>query len=251
MTVGAGDRAESFMPAHGAPVGRTRPTGTSEGRSGLPLRAGSQPKANNPPMQIRNTATRYGFVSQSLHWVIAIGIVAQYFLAEAAEDSEATTIEPFGPAGTHAALGVTILALAALRLVWRLIEVSPERPPAMKSYELALARAAHVAFYVLLFVVPLSGWALTTASGQSFSFFGWFDLPQLQPVTQVPLPGIEGGMLSKDQLEELHEVLFNVLVGLAALHILAALKHHFIDHDSVLRAILPWRGARNTTVRRD
>ena len=74
-------------------------------------------------MQIRNTATRYGFVAQALHWVIAIGILAQYFLAEAAEDSEGAAIEPFGAAGVHAALGMTILALAALRLVWRLVEL--------------------------------------------------------------------------------------------------------------------------------
>jgi cytochrome b561 len=58
-------------------------------------------------------------------------------------------------------------------------------------------------------------------------------------VSQVPLPGIEGGMLGKDQLEELHEVLFNVLAGLAALHILASLKHQFIDRDGVLRSMLP------------
>ena len=202
-------------------------------------------------MQIRNTATRYGFVAQSLHWVIAIGIVAQYFLAEAAEDSEGAAVEPFGATGIHAALGITILALAVLRLAWRFVELPPERPSAMKPYETVLARTAHVAFYVLLFAVPLSGWALTTASGQDLSFFGWFDLPQFRPVTQVPLPWIEGGMLTKDQLEELHEVLFNVLVGLAVLHIVAALKHHFIDRDNVLRSILPWGGSRGASVRRD
>jgi cytochrome b561 len=192
-------------------------------------------------MEIRNTATRYGFVAQSLHWFIALGIVAQYFLAEAAEDSEGAAVDPFGAAGVHAALGMAILALAAVRLAWRLIELPPERPPAMKSYEIALARAAHIAFYVLLFAIPLSGWALSSASGQSLSFFGWFDLPQFQPVTRLPLPGIEGGTLSKDQLEELHEILFNVLVGLAVLHIVASLKHQFIDHDGVLRSMLPWR----------
>lgn len=192
-------------------------------------------------MKIRNTATRYGFVAQSLHWVIAIGIVAQYFLAEAAEDSEGAPVDPFSAAGIHAALGMTLLALALVRLLWRFVELPPERPAAMKPYEVVLARTAHIAFYVLLFAVPLSGWALATANDQGLSFLGWFDLPQLRPVTQVPLPGIEGGTLGKEQLEELHEVLFNVLVGLAALHIVAALKHHFVDHDDVLRSILPWR----------
>lgn len=192
-------------------------------------------------MQWRNTAERYGFVAQALHWVIAVGIVTQYFLAEAAEEAERAAVEPLSAAGIHAALGVTLLALAVLRLAWRVIELPPERPLAMKSYEIALARAAHVAFYVLLFAVPLSGWALTTANGQALSFLGWFDLPQFQPVVQMPLPAIEGGTLSKHQLEELHELLFNLLVGLAVLHIAAALKHQFIDRDSVLRSMLPWR----------
>lgn len=192
-------------------------------------------------MQWRNTAERYGFVASTLHWLIALGIVAQYFLAEAGEEAEAAAVEPFSAAGIHAALGVTILALAMLRLAWRVIELPPARPLAMKPYEITLARAAHISFYVLLFAIPLSGWALTTASGQALSFLGWFDLPQFQPVSQVPLPAIEGGTLSKHQLEELHELLFNLLVGLTALHIAAALKHQFIDRDSVLRSMLPWR----------
>jgi cytochrome b561 len=184
-------------------------------------------------MQWRNTSDRYGFVAQGLHWLIAAGIVAQYVLAEAAEEDAKALVEPFSAAGIHIALGVTILGLAALRLAWRLVELPPERPPGMKSYEVTLARAAHVAFYVLLFAIPLSGWALGTANGEGLSFFGWFNLPQL--------PWIEGGRLSKDQLEELHEVLFNMLVGLVLLHLAAALKHQFIDRDSVLRSMLPWR----------
>ncbi|HEY7640822.1 MAG TPA: cytochrome b [Steroidobacteraceae bacterium] len=192
-------------------------------------------------MQLRNTATRYGAVAQGLHWLIAVGIVTQYFLAEAAEEGQGAVVAPFSAAGIHGALGVTILGLAVLRVAWRLIEIPPERPAGTKSYEIYLARAAHIAFYVLLFAIPLSGWALATASSEGVSLFGWFELPQFQPVTQVPLPWIEGGTLSKDQLEELHEVLFNLLVGLAVLHIAAALKHQFLDRDGVLRSMLPWR----------
>jgi cytochrome b561 len=196
-------------------------------------------------MKWRNTADRYGVVAQSLHWLIALGIVAQYFLAEAAEEAEGAAAGPFSASGIHGALGITIMALVMLRLAWRFIELPPERPPTMKRYEIVLARTAHIAFYVLLFAVPLSGWALASVQDQGLSFFGWFNLPHLQPVTQVPLPGIEGGSLNKDQLEELHEVLFNVLVGLAVLHIAAALKHQFIDHDGVLRSMLPRRPLKN------
>ena len=131
-------------------------------------------------MQWRNTAEQYGFLGKLLHWLVAVGIIAQYFLAEAAEESDGAAAEPFSAAGIHTALGITILVLAALRLAWRLIELPPERPPAMKGYEIAIARTTHVAFYILLFAIPLSGWALATASGDSLSFLGWFDLPQIQ-----------------------------------------------------------------------
>lgn len=191
-------------------------------------------------MNIRNTATRYGFVAQSLHWLIAVGIVAQYFLAEAGEENEGAALAPFGAESVHRALGMSLLALAVLRLAWRLLELPPERPLTMKSYEIGLARVAHFAFYVLLFAIPLSGWALASTGGESLSFLGWFDLPHFQPVAPLQLPWLEGGRLSKDQLEELHEILFNVLAGLAVLHIVAALTHHFIERDGVLRSMLPW-----------
>jgi cytochrome b561 len=185
-------------------------------------------------MQWRNTASRYGFVASSLHWLIAAGIVAQYFLAEAADDSAATTAGALSAASLHTSLGITLLALAALRIIWRLIELPPERPTAMKGYEIAIARATHIAFYVLLFAIPLSGWALATVDGQSPSYFGPFELPQLRLGAQL-------GTLDKEQLEEIHEILFNILLTLAVLHIAAALKHHFFDRDGVLRSMLPWR----------
>jgi cytochrome b561 len=170
------------------------------------------PSDEGTDMQWRNTADRYDAIGRALHWLVAIGIVAQYLLAEAAQEDKAGAAEPLGAASIHMALGVAILALAALRLAWRLIELPPEHPAAMKPYEVVIARAAHVAFYVLLFAIPLSGWALASVSYQEL----------------------------RDHLGEVHEVLFNLLVALAVVHILAALKHQLIDRDGVLRSMLPW-----------
>jgi len=179
-------------------------------------------------MQLRNTAARYGFVASSLHWVIVAGIVAQYFLAEAAEEREGAAAGGFDPAALHTSIGITLLVLAVLRLLWRIVELPPEHPETMHRYERVLARATHFAFYVLLFALPLTGWALSAAESQPISIFGLFELPPLRLAT-----------LTKDQLEEVHEVLFNVLLGLAVLHAAAAIKHHFIDRDNVLRSMLP------------
>jgi cytochrome b561 len=76
-------------------------------------------------MQWRNTASRYGYIATALHWVIVVGIVAQYFLAEAAEERELVPAGSFDAAAMHTSIGLTILALAALRVLWRLVELPP------------------------------------------------------------------------------------------------------------------------------
>ena len=167
-------------------------------------------------MRLSNTDSRYGFVATGLHWVIVAGIVAQYFLAETA-------------AGLHISIGATILVLAVLRVLWRLAEPPPPLPQTMKRYERVLARSTHIAFYVLLFALPITGWALAGVDHESIGVFGLFDLPRLRIAA-----------LTEDQLEDIHEALFNVLLGLATLHVAAALRHHFFDRDNVLRSMLPW-----------
>lgn len=178
-------------------------------------------------MHLRNTISRYGFIAAILHWIIVAGIIAQYLLAEAAEDHEGGAAE--GPMSIHNSVGITLLGLAVLRLLWRLVERSPELPLQMHKYEIILARTVHITFYVLLFAIPVSGWMLASLEGESLRYFGLFDLPALT----------SGG--TKELLKEVHETLFNILFVLALVHIAAALKHHFIDHDNVLRSMLPGR----------
>jgi cytochrome b561 len=151
-------------------------------------------------MKLINTRSGYGLVSLFLHWIIVLGIIAQWALAESDE------------LVLHQSIGMTILALAVLRLIWRAFNPTPAWPADMKPYETKLARAVHFAFYALLFAIPLSGWALASAEGEPLNFFRWFDLPPL-------------GMGSEDTLEEVHEILFNVLVALAAIHAIGAIKH--------------------------
>lgn len=151
-------------------------------------------------MKVLNSRSGYGLVSLVLHWIIVFGIIAQWALAESDELM------------LHQSIGITILALAVLRLVWRVLNPKPAWPADMKPYEIKLARIVHFAFYALLFAIPLSGWALASAEGEPLNFFRWFDLPRL-------------GMGSENTLEEVHEILFNVLVALAAIHVIGAIKH--------------------------
>jgi cytochrome b561 len=176
-------------------------------------------------MQWRNTRERFGAVAASLHWVIAAGIVAQYFLAEAGEDAGAGVLDAMA---LHRSIGIALLALALVRLFWRIAQPRPVWPGSMKPYEILLARAVHTAFYALLFAIPLSGWALSSLEGESLSIFGLFSMPALPT-----------GAASESLIEEVHEVLFNLLLALVILHAAAALKHQFVDHDGVLKSMLP------------
>ena len=151
-------------------------------------------------MKLLNTDTRYGFVSRALHWIIVFALVGQWALAE----SDRIPL--------HESIGIAVLALAILRLAWRAANPVPGWPADMKPYEITLARALHIAFYALLFGIPLSGWALASTEAEPLRFFGWFELPRI----------VVG---DEDSLEDVHETLFNILMVLAALHVPGAIKH--------------------------
>jgi len=154
-------------------------------------------------VKLLNTPESYGVVSRLLHWVIAFAIVAQWLLAEAERDSMLAL---------HQSIGLIVLALAVVRLAWRWLNPAPAWPADMRPWEITIARAAHVAFYVLLFAIPVSGWALASVEDAPLRLFNWFDVPRIALGTE-------------DTLEDLHEILFNVLAALAVLHVIGAARH--------------------------
>jgi cytochrome b561 len=174
-------------------------------------------------MHLRSSIGRYGIIAATFHWLIVVGLIAEYILAEAGEHDKGSGA--FTAPALHSAIGLLILILAIARLLWRAFDVHPTWPDSMKRRDVVIARSVHALFYGLLFALPLTGWMLASTEGDPISFFGLFNVPTI-------LLG------SEDLLEDVHEALFNVLVGLAVLHVLAALKHHFIDKDNVLRSML-------------
>ncbi|MDH5254954.1 MAG: cytochrome b [Gammaproteobacteria bacterium] len=175
-------------------------------------------------------ARRYSGVSKALHWVIALLAFSQLAMGKFFE-VEADEAE--GLFGWHTALGLLVLALMLVRLGWRLTHAVPRLPEDTPGWQQVAARTMHIAFYTLLIALPLSGWLLTSVEGDPVTFFGWFGVP--------PLP-VPGGEASEDLIEETHEVLGNVLLVLAGIHVLAGLKHHYIDRDDVLRRMMPGSG---------
>ena len=180
-------------------------------------------------MQLKNSEDRYGIVTQLLHWAIVALIIVQYVLAEKAEELPRSSPSLIETLGLHKSFGMTILLLAVLRLIWRLMNPVPKVPSTMPRWQQLGAHISHFALYALLFAAPILGWLMSSARGFSVSYFGMFTFPDLV-ARDRPL---------YDILHEAHEIAAKLIFVIAILHALAALKHHFIDKDNVLRRMLP------------
>jgi cytochrome b561 len=179
-------------------------------------------------MALRNSTRRWGAVSQLLHWLIVILIIAQVTLASLANELP-PGVRKLALLARHKSVGITILILAILRLLWRWANPSPALPQTLKPYEATLARVTHVLLYVLLFAMPLSGWTMSSARGFPVSWFGFFTLPDLVPKNKALY----------EALVTTHDTLAWLLGAVVALHVAAALKHHFWLRDDTLTRMLP------------
>lgn len=177
-------------------------------------------------MQIKNTEHRFGLVSILLHWIMAvllIGLVVVGLYMTWIPVS-LTKLKLYG---WHKEFGILALMLVMIRIVWRI----SQRLPSLSSlpwYEKIAARTVHWAFYGFMFALPISGWLITSAAGLPVSFFGLFVLPNLV------VPNEEQRLL----FQEIHEWLGYGLIATFCAHVGAALKHHFINKDDILRRML-------------
>lgn len=182
---------------------------------------------------------RYSVVAIIFHWTIAVLLIGTIFFAwwmegvrDAALEGEASFALVSSAYNWHKTIGLTILVLSLARLGWRLTHPVPPLPVHMKSYERLLARFTHVAFYAIMISVPLVGYVVASAYGDSFpiKLFDAINLPKL-PVPQTEsFQNISGSV---------HGAAGWVIFGVLALHVLGALKHHFVDRDGVLRRMVP------------
>ena len=170
---------------------------------------------------------RYNGLAIALHWLLALAIVVALVSGVYMVDL------PFSPrrlklVNWHKWLGVTILALSALRLLWRLLRRPPALPQAMQQRMPAWQRAAHhsvhAALYILFFAVPLMGWAYSSAAGVPIVWLGVFPLPDWVS----PDPALA------DALKPWHGRLAMMLAAVTVLHIAAAVKHQWLDRDGLL-----------------
>jgi cytochrome b561 len=185
-------------------------------------------------MQLRNSPHGYGAVAKFLHWSIVILIIAQYVIIESTEDM-ADGPQKSQVMGLHMSVGMLVFGLALVRIAWKLTSGGKPEPVPMPGPQRIAAAAGHGLLYLLIIAQPLTGWVMASYGGHAPSFFGLFDFPMLV--------GENHDM--HETFEEVHEVLFFTLVGVAVLHVLAALYHHFVMKDNSLRRMLPFVQSRS------
>ncbi len=174
---------------------------------------------------------RYDRVAMTLHWLVAIGVLAQIALGWWMLDI------PKQPVGVraywfnlHKSIGMTVGVLIVLRIAWRLTHPPPALPSTMPRWQVKAAHASHLLLYACMIAMPLAGYLGSVFSGYPIRYFG----------AVLPGWGWKDEAL-KDLFSSVHLVASFLFLSLIKLHVLAALKHLFIDRDGVFHRMLPHR----------
>ena len=184
-----------------------------------------------PTTRSRNTEQHYGAVAIGLHWLMAallITLLAMGFymvsLPDVGFDMRKIALILY-----HKQLGLLALALAALRLAWRVGNALPSLVETLPDWQKVIARVVHLCFYALMLALPITGWLMSSAAGIPVSLFGLFDLPDL----------IARNDYLFRALIEIHKWLSCGLIAGIVIHAAAALGHHFLIKDETLRKMWP------------
>ena len=179
---------------------------------------------------------RYTAVAIVLHWLIALAILVQIGLGLAMTQLALSPMRQFQLYQLHKSVGITVLLLVLLRVLWRLGHRPPPLPTAMPAVERRAAEGTHLLLYTLLLGLPLTGWAVVSASPFNIPtvLYGIVPWPHL-PV----LPGLHDKAPVEAVLKAIHAYGAWVLIAVLALHIGAALRHAFLLRDDVLWRMLP------------
>ncbi len=172
---------------------------------------------------ITNSSEYYGLVSKLVHWITALlilGLLSVGFIMTQMDFSEGK-LQLYM---LHKSFGLLVLALAFVRVFWKLFNSKVKSLDTHAWWEKALSKITHVFLYFLLFALPLSGWVMSSAGEFPVSFFG-LDVPALMGKDEDVF----------DTSREAHEIMAFVLIGLVGLHMAGAFKHHFIDRDATLQ----------------
>jgi len=179
-------------------------------------------------MRLQNDTQHYGWVSIILHWIVALLVIILFFLGLWMVDLGYYDSWYHKAPFVHKSIGVMLIFLVPVRIAWYVASPAPEALDSHAAWISKVAKWVHRLLYLLLLLVIVSGYLISTADGRSVSWFGLVELPAL----------FSGGERQAEIAGTIHYLLANTLLGVATLHMLAALKHHFIDKDRTLLRML-------------
>ncbi len=179
---------------------------------------------------LKNTKYTFGTITKCLHWLIVLLLFTQLTLTWLLATSTSGTPIQSQYVFLHKSVGITIFMVAILFIIWRIFSPSPRPIDADPHWKHLIAKIVQHTLLLLILVIPVIGYLLSCADGYGINYFGWFHLPC---------------MISKNEtlgslFYNTHFILGCILFGLICLHILAALQHHVILKDDVLKRMLPF-----------
>jgi len=177
---------------------------------------------------IKNTKNHYGWITIVFHWLVALVVIGLFILGYWMVDlGYYDDWRKAGPA-LHKSIGLTLFALMLLTVIFRRTQIQPSALNNYKSYEIKSAHLMHIFLYILIFLIMISGYLISTADGRGIDYFQFFVVPGF------------GSMVDnqEDSAGLFHKYAAYTLIIMVFLHTLAALKHHFIDKDITLLRML-------------
>lgn len=189
-------------------------------------------------MSMKNTKDSYGTIAKTFHWGIAITIYCMLPLGYFLDSIKPQRLQDLSYI-VHESIGIMILTLIVARFVWKLTNPSPALPSNTPLWQRVASRLVHYGLYAALIIMPLSGWVMATSSGYFVNFLG---------LGTLRMPGVPLSKNLASQAHEVHEVVALIIISLIVIHVIAALKHHFVDKDNVLKRMLPtFKNSNRTT----
>lgn len=184
-------------------------------------------------MNSPDRSTRYTGIAIGLHWLMLAALAGAFAMGLYIQEL------PFSPnklrlISYHKWAGITIFIVLLFRIYWRLTHRPPALPSGMPGWQKRAAEATHMALYVLMLLIPITGWLMSSAKGFQTVWFGLVPLPDL----------LDKNAELGDLLKQIHMLLNFILVATVFAHAGAAFKHHFINRDNVLIRMLPFLGSR-------
>jgi cytochrome b561 len=176
---------------------------------------------------LKNSTTSYGWISIAIHWLMALSLFFMFGLGLYMVDLTYYDVWYKGSLSLHKSLGMLLFAVFIFRVFWRVTNTKPQ-PLAGKRWEQASAHWMHRGLYLMMLLLMVSGYLISTADSHGIVVFDLFTTPALPWAIEN----------QEDIAGEIHEYLAWLLIAMTAVHALAALKHHFINKDGGLTRIL-------------